>query len=131
MAIKNEVLAGHLTFGTTQAPNAPNVALGAYNAKLRRSGNSVGVYILTVSHIMGPPIDDDLDLNVTSSKIPGAGAVTWNGWTVRVLGVDANGDREYELRGRESLADGTAIIPSDSANIVVRVTVKRVNPRAT
>ncbi len=131
--IKNEVTCGHIVFVTTVSGAEPLPEAGAYNATVRRQTDKLnnpipGGYIVTVGKAMAPPAHQDMDIDISSTPLAGP---LWTSFNVANMGVNSNGDREYALNGTEEVAGGASIRVCDSAGVVVRFTVKRVNPRAT
>jgi hypothetical protein len=128
--VKN--LVGFISFITAASPAEPDVFDTPYNMSARRAVNGnapvPGRYILTVGKGLPPPIDNDLSAKVSLSKTPGGLFTTANLAVNPVLA--ANGDREYILDVAEATLLG-ALLVSDTAGVVIRVDIERVNPRTT
>lgn len=136
--VTNEKLVGHIVF-KTNAINLPPVTLPglvpddstAYNATVaRNSGPYVpGRYVVRVGEALAPPSDESLDASVSSSLTAQNGA--WTNVTVTDIGTDpVTHDRLYQLDVVYALA-GDVVNTPELADIVVRFSVKRVEPRRT
>jgi len=136
--VTNEKLVGHIAFRTTVAPAQPVALPGlvandstAYDASVTRDGNTVGRYLVRVGEALAPPRDESLDASVSSSLTPGN---AWTNVTVterQDLVVGPSFDRFYQLDVVDNTGVGGLVIPSDIANVIVRFSAKRVNPRRT
>lgn len=116
--ISNEFLCGFIVFETGQL--APITHKGPYNVSVTPAGP--GAYLLQLGSALNPPSGDDLDADVSTSRTPGNQPTGWN------LAPTAN-PGEYRLDLWESIAGLVTV--AQSGGIVVRVAIKRVEPRTT
>ncbi len=134
--VKNEVLCGHICFETAARVTEPTVLGAPYNMSARRysiadGGAVIGAYVLTVGKCMAPPADEDADISTYSSLTPApVGTGLWTGLNVTDMGVNTiSGDHEYLVYVTEEVAGGLSIQASDTADVVIGFTIKRVTPR--
>lgn len=126
--ISNEFLCGFVVFVTGAGNAQPTARPGAYNIRVTL-GAAPGNFRLHLGSALNPPSGDDLDADWATS-------LTTDG---RLTGCCINPDPlipgDYILHLWEAVADGAlapghmAIAEGVSGGTVVRVAIKRVEPR--
>lgn len=134
MALDNEKLVGHISFLTAEV-NSPPIPIPApdgtaYNIRVTRLIDSeslpvVGGYVVIVGEALAPPSDESADIDVTSSS-----PLLWTNANVTDIGTDSEGNRLFQINVVQATPPGS-VAASDSDRIVVRFSIRRVNPRRT